>query len=102
MPSIFEPCGLNQMYSMHYGTVPIVTRVGGLVDTVTDVDAHPAEGTGIMVDPEPGSLRKGLGRALELYADKARMKATIQRGMKRDFSWSQAARGYEALYRDIV
>jgi starch synthase len=102
MPSIFEPCGLNQMYSMHYGTVPIVTRVGGLVDTVTDVDDHPKEGTGLVVDPDAGSLRKGLGRALELFADKPRMKATILRGMKKDFSWSQTARGYEALYRDIV
>lgn len=102
MPSIFEPCGLNQMYSMHYGTVPIVTRVGGLVDTVTDIDAHPDEGTGIVVDPDATSLRKGLGRALELFGDRPRMQAAIQRGMKKDFSWSQAARGYEALYRDIV
>jgi len=102
MPSIFEPCGLNQMYSMHYGTVPVVTRVGGLVDTVKDVDAFPAEGTGIVVDPDAPSLRKGLGRALALYGERSRMKALIQRGMKKDFSWAQAARGYEALYRDIV
>jgi starch synthase len=102
MPSIFEPCGLNQMYSMHYGTVPIVTRVGGLVDTVTDIDAHPAEGTGIVVDPDAVSLRKGLGRALALYADPARMRTAIRLGMQKDFSWAQAARGYEALYRDIV
>lgn len=102
MPSIFEPCGLNQMYSMHYGTVPIVTRVGGLVDTVTDVDAHPDEGTGIVVDPDAGALRKGLGRALALYADQPRMRDAIRRGMTKDFSWAQAARGYEALYRDII
>jgi starch synthase len=102
MPSIFEPCGLNQMYSMHYGTVPIVTRVGGLVDTVTDVDDHPTEGTGVMVDPDATSLRKGLGRALDLFADKTRLQETILRGMRKDFSWAQAARGYEALYRDIV
>ncbi len=102
MPSIFEPCGLNQMYSMHYGTVPIVTRVGGLVDTVTDVDAQPSEGTGIVVEPDAASLRKGLARALALFADQERMQATIRRCMQKDFSWAQAARGYEALYRDIV
>src|SRR5262249_28080669 len=101
MPSIFEPCGLNQMYSMHYGTVPIVTRVGGLADTVIDLEAHPARGTGIVVDPDPASLRQGLERALELYADKAKLGEVIRRGMCHDFSWSHAARGYEALYREI-
>jgi starch synthase len=102
MPSIFEPCGLNQMYSMRYGTVPIVTRVGGLADTVTDFETSAAEGTGIVVEPEVGSLRKGLARALALYADKPKMAQVIQNGMRHDFSWTKAARGYEALYRDIV
>ncbi len=101
MPSVFEPCGLNQMYSMRYGTVPVVTRVGGLADTVADIDAMPVEGTGIVVEPDVASLRRGLARALALFADKPRMAQAIQNGMRHDFSWTQAARGYEALYRDI-
>lgn len=101
MPSIFEPCGLNQMYSMRYGTVPIVTRVGGLADTVTDIEVSSADGTGIVVEPDVASLRKGLARALALFADKPRMAQVIQNGMRHDFSWTKAARGYEALYRDI-
>lgn len=102
MPSIFEPCGLNQMYSMHYGTVPVVTRVGGLADTVADFEERPEDGTGIVVQPDAQSLRRGLQRALALHADKPRMLEVIKRGMRHDFSWTQAARGYEALYRDIV
>ncbi|MGH8021345.1 MAG: glycogen synthase GlgA [Opitutaceae bacterium] len=102
MPSIFEPCGLNQMYSLHYGTVPIVTRVGGLADTVADIESNPAEGTGIVVEPDAAALRHGLKRALALHADPVRMVEIIRRGMRRDFSWTYAARAYEALYRDIV
>ncbi len=102
MPSIFEPCGLNQMYSLHYGTVPIVTRVGGLADTVADIESNPAEGTGIVVEPDAASLRNGLKRALVLHADPARMVEIIRRGMRRDFSWTYAARAYEALYRDVI
>lgn len=98
MPSQFEPCGLNQMYSQVYGTVPIVSRVGGLVDTVIDIDAEPATGTGIMVAPSASGLRRGLERALALYAAPAEMAAVRRRGMLTDFSWTQAARAYEALY----
>ena len=101
MPSIFEPCGLNQMYSMRYGTVPIVTRVGGLADTVSDFESSPDSGTGIVVEPDIASVRKGLARALALFADKPRMARVIRHGMQHDFSWTRAARGYEALYRDI-
>ena len=55
MPSHFEPCGLNQMYSQAYGTVPVVTRVGGFIDTVTDIDEHPGDGTGITFPPKAGN-----------------------------------------------
>lgn len=102
MPSIFEPCGLNQMYSQAYGTVPIVSRVGGLADTVIDVDEQPQAGTGLMCDPNAASLRDALQRALKLHADPRRYAATQQRGMVRDFSWKSAARGYEQLYRDAL
>jgi len=72
MPSLFEPCGLNQMYSQVYGTVPIVSRVGGLVDTVVDADEQPEQGTGLMCVPDAMSLRDALTRALRLFADEAR------------------------------
>jgi len=102
MPSLFEPCGLNQMYSQVYGTVPIVSRVGGLADTVTDVDEFPSTGTGLMCEPNAGSLGDAMGRALVLYADKRRYSAVQQRGMARDFSWKVAAAGYENLYREAL
>jgi starch synthase len=102
MPSLFEPCGLNQMYSQIYGTVPIVSRVGGLADTVIDADEQPNTGTGLMCEPEAESLRETLARALRLYADKPRYTTVQQRGMARDFSWKVAAAGYENLYRDSL
>lgn len=102
MPSLFEPCGLNQMYSQLYGTVPIVSRVGGLVDTVTDADEQPEHGTGLMCEPTGASLREALDRALTLFADKPRMSAVQQHGMARDFSWNVAAADYERLYQDSL
>lgn len=102
MPSLFEPCGLNQMYSQIYGTVPIVSRVGGLADTVTDADEEPKTGTGLMCEPTAKSLRDALERALVLYADKPRYAAVQQRGMARDFSWKVASVGYETLYRESL
>ena len=102
MPSIFEPCGLNQMYSQVYGTVPVVSRVGGLVDTVIDADADPANGTGLMCEPNAASLRDALQRALILFADRNRYAAVQQRAMAKDFSWKVAAAGYERLYQDSL
>ena len=102
MPSLFEPCGLNQMYSQAYGTVPLVSKVGGLVDTVIDVDADPTNGTGIMFPPTEAGLATGLTRALRLHADATRYAATQRRGMQRDFSWDRAAEAYEALYEDSL
>jgi starch synthase len=102
MPSLFEPCGLNQMYSQVYGTVPIASRVGGLVDTVRDADEDPSGGTGIMCDPSAASLGDALERALKLFGNKPRFAAIQQRGMARDFSWRTAAGAYEALYRDSL
>ncbi|MBI5766796.1 MAG: glycogen synthase GlgA [Verrucomicrobia bacterium] len=102
MPSRFEPCGLNQMYSQVYGTIPVVSRVGGLADTVTDADANDADGTGLMCDPNAGSLRDALQRALVLFSDGARYAAVQQRGMARDFSWRTASAGYERLYQESL
>jgi starch synthase len=102
MPSRFEPCGLNQMYSQAYGTIPVVTRVGGLVDTVRDLDEHPEDGTGIMVEGSAEGVAVGLQRALALYADRAALAAVQRRAMNRDFSWKRAARAYEALYENSI
>jgi starch synthase len=101
MPSLFEPCGLNQMYSQVYGTVPVVSRVGGLVDTVRDADDDPA-GTGLMCEPNAEALGDALDRALRLFADKPRHAAVQQRAMARDFSWRTAALAYEALYHSSL
>jgi starch synthase len=102
MPSLFEPCGLNQMYSQVYGTVPVVSRVGGLADTVIDADDDPVKGTGLMCEPSAASLRDALQRALILFADKPRYAAVQQRAMMKDFSWKVAAAGYERLYQDAL
>ncbi len=102
MPSVFEPCGLNQMYSQIYGTIPIVTRVGGLVDTVIDLADNPKKGTGLMCKATGDDLKRALGDSLALFADGRSMAAVQKRGMKTDFSWKVAARHYEELYRGLI
>jgi starch synthase len=102
MPSLFEPCGLNQMYSQAYGTVPIVSRVGGLADTVIDADLQPAIGTGLMCAPTAEGLLDALVRAASLLADRPRYAAVQLRGMARDFSWQNASVAYERLYEDSL
>ena len=102
MPSLFEPCGLNQMYSQNYGTIPVVAKVGGLVDTVIDIDEHPKTGTGIMVEPTAVDLAGGIRRALDLYARPAALAAVQERGMRQDFSWAKAAEAYEVFYENEI
>ncbi|MFH1496427.1 MAG: glycogen synthase GlgA [Verrucomicrobiota bacterium] len=102
MPSKFEPCGLNQLYSQAYGTVPLVSQVGGLVDTVIDIDAEPATGTGITFPPTATALALGLKRALALFAQPDELAAVRRRGMTRDFSWETASQAYEDLYEDTL
>jgi starch synthase len=102
MPSLFEPCGLNQMYSQAYGTIPIVSRVGGLVDTVIDVTEQPKTGTGLMGLPTADGLSQALSRAMKLFADQPRYAAVQQRGMARDFSWQSAAKAHERLYQEAL
>jgi starch synthase len=100
MPSRYEPCGLNQMYSLRYGTVPIVRATGGLDDTVQDISS--GNGTGIKFGPYSArALAASIHRALELYADPKRLKAVRALGMKEDHSWAVSAEQYEALYRSL-
>lgn len=98
MPSLFEPCGLNQMYSLAYGTLPLVSRVGGLRDTVVDLIADPQAGTGLSFPPTPAGLADGLVRSLEVWRDRNRYAAAQARGMRRDSSWASAAQAYLDLY----
>jgi starch synthase len=98
MPSRFEPCGLNQMYSLRYGTVPIVRATGGLEDTVVDAD-RPG-GNGIkFADATPGELLHAVRRALQLFGDRPRWAALQRAGMAADPSWDVSAREYVKVYR---
>jgi len=102
MPSRFEPCGLNQMYSLRYGTVPVVRRAGGLGDTVVDADsAHLAAGTacGVVFDePSALALEAAVTRALNLRNRPAVWKQLQLTGMRQDFSWRHSAIAYQHLY----
>lgn len=100
MPSTFEPCGLGQMYSQKYGTVPIVSRVGGLIDTVSDIDERPESGTGILFHPDVDAVRTALERSLKLFRTRPLYERVQKRGMAQDFSWRSAAKEYEKLYQD--
>jgi starch synthase len=99
MPSRFEPCGLNQMYSLRYGTVPVVRAVGGLADTVTDYAPDRPDSTGFVFrEYSPAALLEALQRALALYGDATRWKALQVSGMEQDHSWDRSAREYVTIY----
>jgi starch synthase len=106
MPSRFEPCGLNQMYSQRYGTIPVVRRTGGLADTV--VDATPAAladgtATGIVFDhADAGAVGWAIGRAMELRREPEAWRALQRNGMRRDYGWPRAARRYVELYQTLI
>jgi starch synthase len=102
MPSRFEPCGLNQMYSLRYGTVPVVRAVGGLEDTVEDYDGW-KRGTGFKFHGySPQALALAVRRALDVYRDRAAWRGLVLRGMAEDNSWERSAARYEALYRELA
>ncbi|MEW6353357.1 MAG: glycogen synthase GlgA [Pseudomonadota bacterium] len=106
MPSRFEPCGLNQLYSLRYGTAPIAHRTGGLADTI--VDATPenlkaARATGFLFDaPTPAALHDAALRALTLFSRPPQWRKLMRRAMAQDFSWHQSARQYLALYQQAL
>lgn len=100
MPSRFEPCGLGQMISMRYGSVPIVRAVGGLADTIHDFDPQTGEGNGFVFrDYTPQALFDAILRAIETYQDANAWRRLQIRGMQADFSWHSSARQYVDLYR---
>ncbi len=102
MPSRFEPCGLNQMYSLRYGTVPVVRVTGGLDDSVIDIGEDQQRANGIkFAEYSVRALSKAVRKALVLYTDKPLLEHYRRNGMARDFSWESTAREYSALYRSL-
>jgi len=104
MPSQFEPCGLNQMYSLAYGTLPIVRSVGGLKDTVIDQCQDKENATGFVFDaPTPEALLACIRRALLFYYEHPVQFREMQiRGMQTRFTWEASAESYLALYRTMI
>jgi starch synthase len=102
MPSRFEPCGLNQMYSLRYGTVPVVRAVGGLDDTVEDFDGA-RRGTGFKFrDYHPAAMLTAVRRALDVHRDERAWRGLQERGMALDFSWRRSAAEYERLFERLL
>ena len=98
MPSRYEPCGLNQLYSLRYGTIPIVHRTGGLADTVVPYDGN--TGTGFcFTEYSAGALTQSISDALSVYADQSAWKKLVRRAMAEDWSWENSAGRYMDLYR---
>jgi starch synthase len=106
MPSRFEPCGLNQMYSLRYGTPPIVRSTGGLADTVVDcTTASLADGSAngfVFADPTPEALWEAIERAVAAWRQPKIWRQLQRQGMNRDSSWSEPARRYAELYHTLL
>lgn len=103
MPSKFEPCGLNQMYSLRYGTIPIVRVTGGLDDSVTDISEKPDQADGIkFAEYSVRALAKSIRKALVLFENKKLMTHYVRNAMKKDFSWDRTTKEYEKFYRKFL
>ena len=106
MPSRYEPCGLNQMYSLRYGTPPVVRATGGLADTVVDCNERTVQnGTAngfVFEEPTPAALRKALNRAVATWRDRVAWRKLQRNGMRIDFSWEASALRYRDLYRALI
>ncbi|MDD5066295.1 MAG: glycogen/starch synthase [bacterium] len=102
MPSRVEPCGLNQLYALRYGTVPLVHRTGGLADTVTDIQKEKVNGTGfVFYQYHPSALLETIRKALLLFQNKQEWARVQANGMKQDFSWGKSSKEYLELYHKI-
>ncbi len=103
MPSKFEPCGLNQLYSLKYGTIPVVRKTGGLADTVAEVNPQKLTGTGFFFqDFKAGDMVKAVSRAVTLFGDQKSWQKVMRNAMMEDFSWTSSAKQYEELYNKIL
>ncbi len=103
MPSRYEPCGLNQMYSIRYGTIPVVRATGGLDDVVTDFDKDNDKGNGFKFDSiSAEALVQTIKRAVQYYEDRGLWKSLMRQAMTYDFSWKHSAKEYVRLYEKIM
>jgi starch synthase len=103
MPSRYEPCGLSQIYSLRYGTVPVVRSIGGLRDTVEQVRPALPGGTGFLFEEaSPTALVEAVGKAIAARENPDRWREIIRTGMSKDFSWRRPAAEYLALYRELI
>jgi starch synthase len=103
MPSLYEPCGLNQIYSLKYGTVPVVRATGGLDDTIDEWNPRQGSGTGFKFTDVSGvALLAAIERALAAFENQAGWKQLMLNGMARNYSWEQPAREYAAVYEEAA
>ncbi|MBX7246114.1 MAG: glycosyltransferase, partial [Candidatus Sumerlaeaceae bacterium] len=106
MPSRYEPCGLNQLYSLKYGTIPIVRSTGGLADSITDATPElikTGDATGFaFADYTSAALLETVKRALAVYGKKTEWKKVMQNAMAKDFSWKSSAHEYVSLFESLV
>ena len=101
MPSKYEPCGLNQMYSLRYGTIPVVRKTGGLADTVTEYKG--GKGNGFVFEKyDAGEFLKAIKRALKLYQNREEWIKLIRAAMAYDYSWVVSAKKYVDLYKSLI
>lgn len=103
MPSLFEPCGLSQLYSLRYGAIPIVRETGGLLDTIIDYNKDEEQGTGFsFINFNEKDFLDAINRALEVYNDTKAFNALIRHGMEQRFSWHKAADSYMIKYENLL
>jgi len=103
MPSRYEPCGLGQMISLHYGTIPVVRKTGGLADTVKEFDPFTEEGDGFLFEKYSSSeMMDALKKAISVYQNKGIWKKLIKNAMEKDFSWDRLASKYSEIYEAIL
>jgi starch synthase len=103
MPSKYEPCGLNQIYSLHYGTVPIVRATGGLDDTIDPWNPRSGKGTGFKFSEYSGeALLEAIKEALWAFRDQTSWRKLMRNGMGKDFSWNASAKEYVRIYEKAL
>ena len=103
VPSLYEPCGLTQMYALKYGTVPVVRATGGLEDTIEDFDPQTKTGNGFKFAPyEPNAFLSAIRRAVDLWTDQESWANLMRKGMAADFSWTRSAERYLELYQSLI
>jgi len=103
MPSRYEPCGLGQMISLYYGTIPVVRKTGGLADTVREFDPVSGNGEGFVFEEYSSQeMMSALKRAVDLYQNKNLWGKLVRNGMQKDYSWSSSAKEYSDIYEILL